>query len=154
MTFQRLRFRRFIFIGARHLNQSPCRFQSTAQEIFKNQAPSFDTVASIVAVLTGFTGVLFLGFEFFSLREVKVELRDIKREIQSELILSRTDRVAQTARTDVLYNSLIDAQKEVKAQSAESQKQFGEIQKQFAVRTEKEDKKYYDLLLKLEKKWE
>ena len=96
--------------------------------------------------MTGFSGVLFLCFEFYSLREVKVELgalkrevkvdlSEIKQEIRSQLVETRTVRVEQTARLDRLYNSLIDAQKEARAQS------------------KNEDERYYKLLLQLEKKW-
>lgn len=159
-------FRR-ISIGVRHLNNSTLRrFQSSiGNSPLKNMTPTKG-----IAVVTGLSGVIIFLFEHFRLLRMEKVLDELKVESNA----TKKERIAQTARTDQLYTELAESKNDAAVQIIEARKysddrtdklyaQLEESRKETAKRFEtvankmealmtKNDERFYDILMKVEKK--
>jgi hypothetical protein len=141
--------------GVNLLQKSVVRFKSTtstessfprnderlsAKEVWKHivrivTGKSPQEVASIVVIFTGLAGALLIAWEFFTIKEVKLQISDIKTEI----VGMRQDMATQGARIDNLFKTFMD-------QTIDNQKQFAVQSKEIADASKKADERYYELL--------
>ena len=141
--------------GVNLLQKSVVRFKSTtstessfprnderlsAKEVWKHivrivTGKSPQEVANIVVIFTGLAGALLIAWEFFTIKEVKLQISDIKTEI----VGMRQDMATQGARIDNLFKTFMD-------QTIDNQKQFAVQSKEIADASKKADERYYELL--------
>ena len=146
---------RIIPKGVNLLQKSVVRFKSTtstessfprnderlsAKEVWKHivrivTGKSPQEVASIVVIFTGLAGALLIAWEFFTIKEVKLQISDIKTEI----VGMRQDMATQGARIDNLFKTFMD-------QTIDNQKQFAVQSKEIADASKKAVERYYELL--------
>ena len=146
---------RIIPKGVNLLQKSVVRFKSTtstessfprnderlsAKEVWKHivrivTGKSPQEVASIVVIFTGLAGALLIAWEFFTIKEVKLQISEIKTEI----VGMRQDMATQGARIDNLFKTFMD-------QTIDNQKQFAVQSKEIADASKKADERYYELL--------
>jgi hypothetical protein len=146
---------RIIPKGVNLLQKSVVRFKSTtstessfprnderlsAKEVWKHivrivTGKSPQEVANIVVIFTGLAGALLIAWEFFTIKEVKLQISDIKTEI----VGMRQDMATQGARIDNLFKTFMD-------QTIDNQKQFAVQSKEIADASKKADERYYELL--------
>jgi len=157
---------RIIPKGVNLLQKSVVRFKSTtstessfprnderlsAKEVWKHivrivTGKSPQEVANIVVIFTGLAGALLIAWEFFTIKEVKLQISDIKAEVRSqfsdiktEIVGMRQDMATQGARIDNLFKTFMD-------QTIDNQKQFAVQSKEIADASKKADERYYELL--------
>ena len=112
----------------------------SAKEVWKHivrivTGKSPQEVANIVVIFTGLSGALLIAWEFFTIKEVKLHISEIKAEI----VGMRQDMATQGARIDNLFKTFMD-------QTIDNQKQFAVQSKEIADASKKADERYYELL--------